>query len=101
VSGRPARSLRAEAPRIPSLERLAYDREGPHRGSFIHRMLEDEMPFRLGPTELILILLIALLLFGPGRLSNLARELGQSIREFRRGLTSEEEKGETKPDKPS
>ncbi|HXF69473.1 MAG TPA: twin-arginine translocase TatA/TatE family subunit [Thermoflexus sp.] len=62
------------------------------------------MPFRLGPTELIIILLIALLLFGPGRLSNLARELGQSIREFRRGLTSEEEQGaksEKRPDKPS
>ncbi len=59
------------------------------------------MPFRLGPTELVIILLIALLLFGPGRLSNLARELGQSIREFRRGLTSEEEKPGTKPDKPS
>ncbi|MER3400582.1 MAG: twin-arginine translocase TatA/TatE family subunit [Thermoflexus sp.] len=50
------------------------------------------MPFRVGPTELVLILLLALLLFGPGRLSHLARELGQSIREFRRGLTAEEEK---------
>jgi len=59
------------------------------------------MPFRLGPTELILILLIALLLFGPGRLSHLARELGQSIREFRRGLTAEEEKPEGKTEKPS
>lgn len=59
------------------------------------------MPFRLGPTELILILLIALLLFGPGRLSNLARELGQSIREFRRGLTSEEDKSGSKPDSSS
>ncbi len=59
------------------------------------------MPFRLGPTELVIILLIALLLFGPGRLSHLARELGQSIREFRRGLTSEEEKEGAKTDKPS
>lgn len=59
------------------------------------------MPFGFGPTELIIILLIALLLFGPGRLSSLAREIGQSIREFRRGLTSEEEKPETKSDKSS
>ena len=56
---------------------------------------------RLGPAELVVILLIALLLFGPGRLTHLARELGQSIREFRRGLAADEEKLETKPDKPS
>ncbi|MCS7251709.1 MAG: twin-arginine translocase TatA/TatE family subunit [Anaerolineae bacterium] len=59
------------------------------------------MHFPLGPTELVIILLIALLLFGPGRLTHLARELGQSIREFRRGLASEEEKQGTKPDKPA
>lgn len=46
---------------------------------------------RIGAEELILILFIALLLFGPGRLSAIARELGQSVREFRRGLTEETE----------
>ncbi|HXF68319.1 MAG TPA: twin-arginine translocase TatA/TatE family subunit [Thermoflexus sp.] len=45
--------------------------------------------FRIGAEELLLIFLLALLLFGPGRLSAIARELGQSVREFRRGLMEE------------
>lgn len=45
--------------------------------------------FRIGAEELLLIFLLALLLFGPGRLSAIARELGQSVREFRRGLVEE------------
>ena len=44
---------------------------------------------RIGAEELLLILLLALLRFGPGRLAAIARELGQSVREFRRGLTEE------------
>ena len=49
------------------------------------------MPFRLGGTELIIILIIVLLLFGRGRISGLAGELGQGIREFREGLQEGEE----------
>ena len=40
----------------------------------------------LGPTELIIILVIVLLLFGPGRIANLGGELGKAIHEFRRGV---------------
>jgi len=40
----------------------------------------------LGPTELIIILMIVLILFGVGRISRIARELGASIRAFREGL---------------
>jgi len=43
-----------------------------------------------GPTELIIILLIALLLFGVGRLGRLGGELGRGIREFRKGLKEDE-----------
>ncbi|TBH21126.1 Sec-independent protein translocase subunit TatA/TatB [Thermus thermamylovorans] len=39
----------------------------------------------LGPMEILVILLIALLLFGPKKLPELGRSLGQSIREFKRG----------------
>jgi len=39
----------------------------------------------LGMTEILIILLIALLLFGPRKLPELGRSLGQSIREFQRG----------------
>lgn len=38
----------------------------------------------IGPGELLLILLIALIIFGPGRLPELGKALGKSIREFRR-----------------
>ena len=41
--------------------------------------------FNLGMTELILILVILLLLFGARRLPELAKGLGQSIRAFKQG----------------
>lgn len=44
------------------------------------------MPFNLGPTELIIILVIVLVLFGAGRISRVAGELGSGIRTFRQGL---------------
>jgi sec-independent protein translocase protein TatA len=47
--------------------------------------------FRLGPTELILILVIVILLFGVGRISKIAGELGTGLRSFREGLKSDEE----------
>jgi sec-independent protein translocase protein TatA len=50
--------------------------------------------FNLGPTELIIILIIIIVLFGAGRISKIAGELGQGIREFRKGLSGDEE---TKP----
>jgi sec-independent protein translocase protein TatA len=45
----------------------------------------------LGPTELIIILVIVLLLFGVGRLSRIGGELGRGIREFRTGLKGDED----------
>lgn len=40
--------------------------------------------FGIGPTELIVILVIALLVMGPKRLPELARSLGKGLAEFRR-----------------
>ncbi len=46
-----------------------------------------------GPPELIIILVIVLVLFGVGRISRIAGEMGSGIRAFREGLKgSEEEK---------
>jgi sec-independent protein translocase protein TatA len=45
----------------------------------------------LGPTELIIILAIVLLLFGSKKLPDLARSLGKSSKEFKKGLEQEEE----------
>jgi sec-independent protein translocase protein TatA len=49
----------------------------------------------IGPTELIIILLIVLLLFGVGRIGKLGGELGSGIRAFRKGIKGDEE--EDKP----
>lgn len=45
------------------------------------------MPFNIGPGELILILIIALVVLGPGKLPDVANSLGKSVREFRKAAT--------------
>lgn len=50
----------------------------------------------LGFPELALILVVALLIFGPKRLPDLARSLGKSIREFKNAMneaSGDEESG--------
>jgi len=56
------------------------------------------MPFRLGTPELIIILVIVLLIFGTGRITKVASELGKGIKEFRTGLKENED--ESKKDNP-
>ncbi len=46
--------------------------------------------FGLGPTELIVILVILLVLFGGAKLPGLAKGLGQSIKEFKKATKEEE-----------
>ena len=44
---------------------------------------------RMGPIgiwELLIILVVVLLIFGPRRLPEMAKGIGQSVREFRKGL---------------
>ena len=48
--------------------------------------------FHLGQTELIIILVIVILLFGVGRIGKIAAELGSGIRSFKAGLNSDEKK---------
>ena len=45
----------------------------------------------LGPTELIIILAIVVLLFGAGRIGKIAGELGSGIKSLREGLEEEPE----------
>lgn len=52
----------------------------------------------LGPTELIIILLVVLVLFGGAKLPKLARSLGQAQSEFKKGLKeTPEEDDEDRP----
>jgi sec-independent protein translocase protein TatA len=44
--------------------------------------------------ELIIILIIIVLIFGPGRLSKIAGEIGQGIKEFRAGIQDGESEDE-------
>ncbi len=44
--------------------------------------------------ELIVILIIIVLIFGPGRLSKIAGEIGQGIKEFRTGMQDGESEDE-------
>ena len=53
----------------------------------------------IGPTELIIILLIVVLLFGVGRISKVAGELGKGIRSFREGLRGDDTEDEQAAEK--
>jgi sec-independent protein translocase protein TatA len=54
--------------------------------------------FHLGSTELIIILVIVILLFGVGRIGKIAGELGSGIKAFRVGLGNKEEDNKTDQD---
>lgn len=49
---------------------------------------------KLGATELLIILLVVIVIFGPTQIPKLTKMLGQSIRNFRDGMSNEGEKGE-------
>lgn len=47
---------------------------------------------RFGVPELVLILFILLLLFGASKLPEIARSIGQSIKEFKKSMSGTEDK---------
>ncbi len=59
------------------------------------------MPFRIGPWEIALILVIILIVFGVGRLPQVGGAIGKGIRSFQKGRrgedVEEEEEEEEKP----
>lgn len=58
----------------------------------------------IGPLEIIVVLIIALIVFGPKRLPELGRSLGRGIREFRGSVTGEsrfEEEEDKRPSTPA
>jgi len=56
------------------------------------------MAWRPGLPELLIVLVLVLLLFGPGRIAKIAGELGKGIRSFKDGLTPEDEESKEQSD---
>lgn len=52
----------------------------------------------IGPMQLLIIFLIVLLIFGTKKLRNVGGDLGSAIRDFRKGMSSEEESEEEEKD---
>jgi sec-independent protein translocase protein TatA len=44
-----------------------------------------------GPTELIIVLVIIVLLFGVGRITKIAGEMGSGIRAFKKGISGDDD----------
>ena len=51
-----------------------------------------------GPTEMIIVLVIVLLLFGAAKLPKLARSMGEAQREFKKGLRDHDDEPAPAPD---
>lgn len=73
--------------------KLKARRSEERRGKTMYQMA-------LGYQELLVILFILLLLFGSTRLPQLARGLGKSIREFKRGVAEGEAAADEQPELP-
>jgi sec-independent protein translocase protein TatA len=54
-----------------------------------------------GPMELILLLVIVLIIFGPGKLPDIGNAIGKGIREFRRASSDLEDSVRGEPKRPS
>ncbi|MDQ4030503.1 MAG: twin-arginine translocase TatA/TatE family subunit [Actinomycetota bacterium] len=49
------------------------------------------MPFGIGVWEILILLLVALLVFGPKRLPEMGRSLGRGMREFKDSISGKDE----------
>ncbi len=55
---------------------------------------------RLGLSELVVILVLALILFGPGKLPEVGKAIGKAIGEFKKGMSDQSaDKSDTSPSK--
>jgi sec-independent protein translocase protein TatA len=52
----------------------------------------------VGPTELLIILLIVVIIFGARRLPDLGKSLGEGIKNFKKSISGKEDKDKTDND---
>jgi sec-independent protein translocase protein TatA len=55
--------------------------------------------FQVGPLELLVVAIIALLVLGPSRLPDAARAMGRGMREFKSAVSGEDDRDEHDPDR--
>ena len=63
--------------------------------------LEEQRMFGLGAPELIVILVVALVIFGPGKLPEIGGALGKGIKDFRKALENKGGDGVAEAEKPA
>ena len=54
-------------------------------------VIQHTIKMKIGTTELLVILVIVMLLFGPTQLPKLTRMFGKSVKSFRKGMSEEDE----------
>jgi sec-independent protein translocase protein TatA len=58
------------------------------------------MPFGISVWELMILLLVILLVFGPKRLPEMGRQLGKGMREFKDSITGKDDDDEDRAELP-
>jgi sec-independent protein translocase protein TatA len=56
------------------------------------------MPFNVGPLELIVVLVIALIVLGPKKLPEVGRSIGSGMREFKDSLSGSDDRDDDDED---
>ena len=56
---------------------------------------------QIGPLELVLVIVVLLVIFGPKRLPSLGRSLGSGLREFKDSITGEDKHGGDAQERPA
>jgi sec-independent protein translocase protein TatA len=56
------------------------------------------MPINVGPTELIIVLVIALIVLGPKRLPETGRSIGRAMREFKESISGNDRRDDDDDD---